>query len=125
MKKVSKSIYMIIEIYIITYLTIYNHLSKPLEHIGIYFESSNNQKFFSYQKNHQFIHDKVEDFKYIIPEKGSKVLYNSTLPNFINTKIKHESFSIKNHVIENLDKLEFFSNLIIKPIYISNNAILN
>ena len=106
-------------------VTIHNHLAEPRNHIGIYFESSNKQKFFSYQKNHQFIHEKIDDMSYTIPESVSKLLYNYTLPNFINTKIESEIFSIKINVIENLDKLEFDNNLIIKPIYISNNTILN
>ena len=106
-------------------LTIHNHLLEPRNHIGIYFESSNKQKFFSYQKNHQFIHEKIDDMSYKLPDSVSKLLYNYTLPNFINTKIKAEIFSIKINIIENLDKLEFDKNLIIKPIYISNNTILN
>jgi len=106
-------------------LTIHNHLSKPRNHIGIYFESSNKQKFFSYQKNHQFIHEKIDDMSYTLPDSVSKLLYNYTLPNFINTKIESKIFSIKNNVIENLDKIEFDKDLIIKPIYISNNTILN
>ena len=106
-------------------LTIHNHLLEPRNHIGIYFESSNKQKFFSYQKNHQFIHEKIDDMSYRVPDSVSKLLYNYTLPNFINTKIKAEIFSIKINIIENLDKLEFDNNLIIKPIYISNNTILN
>jgi tRNA A37 threonylcarbamoyladenosine modification protein TsaB len=106
-------------------LTIHNHLSKPRNHIGIYFESSNKQKFFSYQKNHQFIHEKIDDMSYTLPDSVSKLLYNYTLPNFINTKIESKIFSIKNNVIENLDKLEFDKDLIIKPIYVSNNTILN
>ena len=106
-------------------LTIHNNLAEPRNHIGVYFESSNKQKFFSYQKNHQFIHEKIDDMSYTIPESVSKLLYNYTLPNFINTKIESEIFSIKINVIENLDKLEFDNSLIIKPIYISNNTILN
>ena len=106
-------------------LTIHNHLSEPRNHIGLYFESSNNQKFFSYYKNHQFIHEKIDDTFYTIPDSVSKVLYNFTIPNFIKTKIEYEIFSIKINIIENLDKLEFDNNLIIKPIYISNNTILN
>ena len=106
-------------------LTIHNHLSKPRNHIGIYFESSNKQKFFSYQKNHQFIHEKIDDMSYTLPDSVSKLLYNYTLPNFINTKIESKIFSIKNNVIENLDKIKFDKDLIIKPIYISNNTILN
>ena len=60
-----------------------------------------------------------------MPKSVSKVLYNLTLPDFINSNIQSEIFSIKINVIENLDKLEFDNNLIIKPIYISNNTILN
>ena len=106
-------------------LTIHNHLSESHNHSGIYFESSNNQKFFSYHKNHEFIHEKIDDTQYKIPDSVSKVLYNFTLPSFINTSIHFEKFSIKLNLIENLDKLEFDNNLIIKPIYISNNTILN
>ena len=110
---------------VVSTLTIHNHLSEPRNHIGVYFESSNKQKFFSYQKNHQFIHEKIDDMSYRLPDSVSKLLYNYTLPNFINTKIESEIFSIKINVIENLDKLEFDKDLIIKPIYISNNTILN
>ena len=106
-------------------LTILNHLSEPHNHSAIYFESSNNQKFFSYHKNHEFIHEKIDDTQYKVPDSVSKVLYNFTLPSFINTNIQSEKFSIKTNLIENLDKLEFENNLIIKPIYISNNIILN
>ena len=106
-------------------LTIHNHLSEPRNRIGIYFESSNKQKFFSYQKNYQFIHEKIDNMSYLVPKSVSKVIYNLTLPDFINDNIQSEIFSIKNNVIENLDKLEFDKDLIIKPIYISNNTILN
>ena len=110
---------------VVSTLTIHNHLSEPRKHIGIYFESSNNQKFFSYHKNHEFIHEKIDDTQYKVPDSVSKVLYNFTLPSFINSNIQSEKFSIKTNLIENLDKLEFENNLIIKPIYISNNIILN
>ena len=110
---------------VISILTIYNHLSEPRNHIGVYFESSNKQNFFSYQKNNQFIHEKIDNLSYVMPEFVSKVFYNFTLPSFINSNIQNEIFSIKTNVIENLDKLEFDNNKIIKPIYISNNTILN
>ena len=116
---------MILPVSVVSNLTIHNHLLEPREHIGVYFESSNKQKFISYQKNHQFIHEKVDDLSYVMPESIFKVLYNFSLPNFINGNIQSEIFSIKINVIENLDKLEFDNNLIIKPIYISNNTILN
>ena len=110
---------------VISILTIHNHLSEPRNHIGVYFESSNKQKFFSYQKNHQFIHEKIDNTSYVMPKSVSKILYNLTLPDFINNNTQSEIFSIKNNVIANLDKLEFDKDLIIKPIYISNNTILN
>ena len=110
---------------VVSNLTIHNHLSEPREHIGVYFESSNKQKFFSYQKNHQFIHEKIDDTLFVIPKSVSEVLYNSTLPNFNNSSIQFRLFSIKINVIENLHKLKFEKDLIIKPIYISNNTILN
>jgi tRNA A37 threonylcarbamoyladenosine modification protein TsaB len=119
------SLSMNLPVSVVSTLTIYNHLIKPRENIGLYFESSNNQKFFSFQKNQQFIHEKIDDISYVMPESVSKVLYNFTLPTFINSNIQSEIFSIKSKVIENLDKLEFDNKLIIKPIYISNNTMLN
>ena len=110
---------------VVSTLTIHNYLSEPCDHIGVYFESSNKQKFFSYQKNYQFIHEKIDNMSYMMPKSVSKVLYNHSLPHFMNNNTQSEIFSIKNNVIENLDKLEFDKGLIIKPIYISNNTILN
>ena len=110
---------------VVSTLTIFNQLFEPRNHIGIYFESSNNQKFFSYNKNHKFIHEKIDNTLYKIPDSVSKILYNYTLPNFIKNNIQYEILSIKINILENLDKLEFYNNQIIKPIYISNNIILN
>jgi len=105
--------------------TIYNYLSDTNKQIAIYFESSNNQKFFLYKKNSEYINVKIENQNFVIPELISYIFYNLSLPNFIDDKIKSEMFSIKMNVLENLHKLEFNKNLIIKPIYISNNSILN
>ena len=105
--------------------TIYKHLSYTNKQIGIYFESSNNQKFFLYKKNSQYTNLKIENQKFVIPKLISNIFYNIGLPKFIDNKINSEMFSIKMNVLENLHKLEFNKNLIIKPIYISNNSILN
>ena len=110
---------------VISTSTIYKYLSDTHKQIGIYFESSNNQKFFLYKKNSEYINIKIENQNFVIPEFISYIFYNLSLPKFIDTKIKSEMFSIKMNVIENLQKLEFNKNLIIKPIYISNNSILN
>ena len=105
--------------------TIYNHLYIPSEQIGIYFESSNNQKFFSYKTNSEFIHEKVENDNYVIPNFISYLYYNISPPKYIDTKIKSEAFSIKTNLLKNFDILKFYKNLTIRPIYISNNSILN
>ena len=105
--------------------TIHKHLYETSMQKGIYFESSNNQKFFSYQKNSKYIHEKIDNEAYVIPDSISHLFYNLARPKFIDTKIKSETFSIKINVIKNLHKLEFNKNLIIKPIYISNNLTLN
>ena len=110
---------------VISTKTIYKYLSDTNKQIGIYFESSNNQKFFLYQKNSEYINVKIENQNFIIPKLISYIFYNLGLPKLIDTKIKSEMFSIKMNVLENLEKLEFNKNLIIKPIYISNNSILN
>ena len=70
-------------------------------------------------------YEKVDDMSYRLTDSVSKLLYKYTLPNFINTKIEAKIFSIKNNVIENLDKIKFDKDLIITPIYSSNNTILN
>ncbi len=105
--------------------TIYQYLCEPNEEIGIYFESSNNQNFFSYKKNSQIIHDKVENENYLIPKSVALIFYNLSSPKFIDNNINSKFFSIKKIILQNLHKLEFSKNLMIEPIYISNNSILN
>ena len=110
---------------IISSETIYNFFYDIDKQIGIYFESSNNQKFFSYKKESNFIHEKVENEKYVVPNFISHLFYNFNSSLFINKKIYSETFLIKEVVLKSLNKLKFKKNLLIKPIYISNNIILN
>ena len=110
---------------IISSETIYDFFYDIDKKIGIYFESSNNQKFFSYKKESNFIHEKVENEKYILPNFISHLFYNFNSSLFINKKIYSETFLIKEVVLKSLNKLKFKKNLLIKPIYISNNIILN
>ena len=105
--------------------TIYQYLCESNEEIGIYFESSNNQNFFSYKKNSKIIHDKVENENYLIPKSVALIFYNLRLPKFIDNNVNSKFFSIKKIILQNLHKLEFSKNLMIEPIYISNNSILN
>ena len=104
--------------------TIYECFNDNKE-IGIYFESSNNQKFFSYKKGLVFFHEKIENENYILPKNISSIFYNVKNPKFNDEKIYLKAFSIKEIILKNIELLEFKKNLIIKPIYISNNSILN
>ena len=105
--------------------TIYDQLYSSSKEIGIYFESSNNQKFFSYKRESNFVHEKIENENYVIPKTVSLVFGNSTTPSIANNEIQYKVFSIKKIILKNLNLLNFEKNKIIKPIYISNNSILN
>ena len=72
--------------------TIYDCFNDNKE-IGIYFESSNNQKFFSYKKGLVFFHEKIENENYILPKNISSIFYNLKHPKFSYEKMFR---SIKN-----------------------------
>ena len=110
---------------LISIQTIYNYIKRTDTEIGIYFESSNNQKFFSFKKEKKFFYEKIENQNYTLPKFISFVFYNLNPKEFLNKEINSEVFSIKHIILKNLDKLEFKKNLIIKPIYVSNNTLLN
>ena len=98
---------------LISIQTIYNYIKRTDKEIGIYFESSNNQKFFSYKKQDHFINEKVENENFILPKFISSVFYNVKSPKFISVKITSESFSIKDIVLKMYNILEFDKNSII------------
>ena len=105
--------------------SIYKYLTEKNDQIAIYFESSNNQRFFSYKKDKKFFHEKVEKKNFVLPKSINFIFYNYTYPEFIECKINSSLFTLKEIVLKNLTNIEFKENLIIKPIYISNNSILN
>ena len=98
---------------------------------GIYIHSANNQKFiciYDQKKEYYNIH-KIESFNEIENFKIKKIISNTELnknnSNFFK-KIKYESISFKEIIIQNLDTIMKLENSkIIEPIYISNNKILN
>ena len=103
----------------------YNFLYNTNINCGIYFQSSNNQNFLTFKLNEKFIHQKVENDNFNYPEQITKLFYNLTFSNLNNQSLLSEVFSIKDVVLGNINNLEFADNKIIKPIYISNNIILN
>lgn len=110
---------------VISVETIYQCLDNLNNKIAIYFESSNNQNFFSYKKGNQFYHEKIDNKEYTLPKSINFIFYNLIYPKFFEKKINSSLFSIKDIVLTNLTNLDFKENLIIKPMYVSNNSILN
>ena len=92
---------------------------------GIYFQSSNNQNFLTFKLDEKFVHQKVENSNFIYPEHITNVFYNLKFPKLNNKNLLSEPFSIQDIILSNINNLEFAENIIIKPIYISNNIILN
>ena len=92
---------------------------------GIYFQSSNNQNFLTFKLDEKFVHQKVENSNFIYPEHITKVFYNLKFPNLNDQSLLSEPFFIQDILLSNINNLEFAENIIIKPIYISNNIILN
>ena len=104
------------------YLTKLTNLNNQ---IAVYFESSNNQRFFTYKNGQKFVQEKIENQNYIVPKSINFIFYNSAPPKFYKKEINFSLFSIKNIVLNNLSNLEFSEDLVIKPMYISNNSLLN
>ena len=103
----------------------YDFLFNRNMNSGIYFQSSNNQNFLTFKLDEKFVHQKVENSNFIYPEHIKKVFYNLKFPNLNNQSLLSEPFSIQDILLSNINNLEFAENVIIKPIYISNNIILN
>ena len=116
---------MSLPIAIISTENIYKFLSPSNINCGIYFQSSNNQNFLTFKLNGKFVHQKIENKNFIYPKHITNLFYNIRYPEFNVNTIIPKLFSMQEIVLKNINNLEFTKNLIIKPIYISNNEILN
>ena len=103
----------------------YDFLYNRNMNSGIYFQSSNNQNFLTFKLDEKFVHQKIENNNFIYPEHIKKVFYNLKFTNQNNQSLLSEPFFIQDILLSNINNLEFAENIIIKPIYISNNIILN
>ena len=104
---------------------IYKFLYNRNMNGGIYFQSSNNQNFLTFKLDEKFVHQKVENSNFIYPEHITNVFYNLKFTNQNNQSLLSEPFFIQDILLSNINNIEFAQNIIIKPIYISNNIILN
>tara|TARA_B100001540_G_C15775611_1_gene628518 strand:+ start:214 stop:858 length:645 start_codon:yes stop_codon:yes gene_type:complete len=111
-------------------ISIYDQLSFMLEkktenNIGSYIVSSNSQKFFCYKFNNNKVNYQKVDDVFELPKNINMIYYNHDPLMNISKNIRQKKFSLKENILFNLSKIKFKNSVIIKPIYISNNKILN
>tara|TARA_Y100000768_G_scaffold385071_1_gene370371 strand:- start:128 stop:742 length:615 start_codon:yes stop_codon:yes gene_type:complete len=92
----------------------------------IYFCSSQNQNFIcSIDNKKNIIYTKLENDKINLQNNVQKIFYNSKKFKSNNEAIKQYKFTFIDEILNNYDNLKFHKDIIINPIYISNNKILN
>ena len=93
---------------------------------GIYINSANNQNFICILDNNNKIqYFKLEDDKFVLPENINTILYNEKKIDLSDKNIEQFKFSFAENLFQNYKRLDFSLSQIVKPIYISNNKILN
>ena len=103
----------------------FNLIKYSKKNLGVFITSSNNQKFLCYKiKDNKMEYYKIENNKYSIPQHIDLILFNNSKINE-NNEIEQMQFSFFEDFYNNYNNLTFKKNIIIKPIYISNNLILN
>ncbi len=95
------------------------------KNLGVFITSSNDQQFLCYKNNDNVMeYKKIENSKCSIPKHIELILFNKTKINE-NKKLEQIQFSFSEEFYKNYNNLNFKKNIIIKPIYISNNQLLN
>ena len=95
------------------------------KNLGVFITSSNDQKFLCYKnKDNVMEYNKIENNKSSIPKHIELILFNKTEINE-NNKLQQIQFSFFEEFYKNYNNLNFKKNIIINPIYISNNQLLN
>ena len=102
---------------------------KAIQHskknLGVFITSSNKQKFLCYKiKDNNMKYDKIENNKYSIPKNIDLILFNKSKINEKN-ELEQMKFSFFEEFYNNYNNFSFKKNIIIEPIYISNNQLLN
>ncbi len=96
------------------------------ESLAIFITSSNNQRFFCTKNNlGQICYTKIDNDNFALPNNIETILFNSHHLNLDNYKVKKLKLSFIDEILKYNNKLIFLKDSIIKPIYISNNKILN
>ena len=99
---------------------------KLLQNTGVFMHSANDQKFFCNLNKDKIIeYSKIEDKEFSLPKNIDLIYYNHKKMDLQSTNCNQIKFSFEDEVLKNLERIKFITNNIIKPIYISNNSILN
>ncbi len=103
----------------------FNSTKYSKKNLGVFITSSNNQKFLCYKTiDNEIKYYKIENNKYSIPKHIHLILFNNSKINE-NNELEQIKFSFFEEFFNNYNNLTFKKNIIIKPIYISNNQLLN
>tara|TARA_Y100000768_G_scaffold278290_1_gene213625 strand:+ start:702 stop:1316 length:615 start_codon:yes stop_codon:yes gene_type:complete len=112
----------------LTVTDIFKYKLKCHKELGaaIFISSSNNQQFFCTMKdNYKIEYKKIELNKYFSIKNINTIFYNNKKYQTKEQDILQYKFSFIDALLFNIDNLKFTKDNIIKPIYISNNKILN
>ena len=103
----------------------FNAIKHSKKNLAIFIISSNKQKFLCYKINdNKMEYYKIENNKYSIPKHIDLILFNKSKINQ-NNQLEQIKFSFFEEFYNNYNNLTFKKNIVIKPIYISNNQLLN
>ena len=103
----------------------FNSTKHSKKNLGVFITSSNNQKFLCYKiKDNEMDYYKIENNNYSIPKHIDFILYNESKINE-NNELAQMKFSFFEEFYTNYNNFTFKKNIIIEPIYISNNQLLN
>ena len=103
----------------------FNLIKHSKKNLGVFITSSNNQKFLCYKdKDNEMEYYKIENNKNLIPKHIDLILFNKNKI-YENNKLEQMRFSFFEEFYKNHNNFTFKKNIIIKPIYISNNQLLN
>ena len=103
----------------------FNSKKTSKKNLGVFITSSNNQQFLCYKnKDDVMEYSKIENNKCSIPKHIELIFFNKIAINK-NNKLEQIQFSFFEEFYKNYNNLTFKKNITIKPIYISNNQLLN
>ena len=103
----------------------FNSKKYSNKELGVFITSSNNQQFLCYKNKDNVIeYNKIENNKYSIPKNIDLILFNKSKINEKN-ELEQMKFSFFEEFYNNYNNFTFKKNIIIEPIYISNNQLLN